>query len=419
MNNNNERQSVPFRYSDAARLVVLAGIVIFAVMNLAGFLKVLTYLMGILAPVIIGIFLAFVLNLPMSLIERKILRGDSRLMKKIRRPVALLLSLLLLLGILTLVIVLVIPQSITAIQQISGQIPTYYQQLLDWVDRYNMNLPWLKEYILRFNVSSSDIGLNLFSNAGNMAGGLLKGVTGVLGGVVNGLLGISFAMFMLASKETLISQVDRIMQAYMNPQNRSRAKYYIAVVSQTFGKYISGQVVEAGVIGIITTVAMLLFGFPYATVIGPVTGLASLIPMIGAFIGGAVGFLLILTVNPMQALFFLLFITILQQLDGMFVYPRIVGSSVGLPPLWVFFAVTVGGALFGFVGTFLGVPALAVFYRLLRENVSRRIKLHEEGAVAKYQILKIPKGRAPIRINEPDLLDLADPEVDTTEFLEK
>lgn len=419
MENKNEKLTAPFSYRDAARLVVLAGIVTFAVINLAGFLKVLTYVLGILAPVIIGVFLAFVLNIPMTLVERKLLKGESQILRKVRRPVALLLSLLLLVGILALIIILVIPQSLNAIQAISGQIPTYYKDLLAWADQNLKNLPWLKEFILRFDLSSGNLFPGLFSNAGNMAGGLLQGITGVLGGVLNAILGLSFALFMLVSKETLMRQLDLIMQAYMRPQKRSQTKYYIGVVSGTFGRYITGQVIEATVIGFICTIAMLLLGFPYATVIGPLTGLSSLIPMVGAVLGGGVGFLLILTVSPVQALFFLLFIIILQQLDGIFIYPRIVGGSVGLPPLWVFFAVTVGGALFGFVGTFLGVPTLAVIYRLLRENVNKRLELYDQGAITKYQILKIPKGTDPVRINEPDLTDLADPEVDTSDFYEQ
>lgn len=419
MENNNEKKSISFSYRDAARLVVLAGIVTFAVINLAGFLKVATNVIGILVPVIIGVFLAFILNIPMTYIETKILILDTPLMKKIRRPVALLASLMLLLGVVALIIILVIPQSIKAFQEISSQIPVYYQQLLDWLDRNMKNVPWLKDYIKKLDLSSSNFGGNLFSNAGIMAGGLLQGITGVLGGLLNGILGLSFAGFILVSKETLLNQIDLIMQAYMGPQKRGQAKYYIGVVSETFGKYITGQVTEATVVGVLCTISMIILRFPYATVIGPLIGLSTLIPMLGALIGGAVGVLLIMTISPVQALLFLLFITVFQQLDGMFLYPRIVGRSVGLPPLWVFFAVTVGGALFGFVGVFLGVPTLAVIYRLIRESVTRRLDLYKQGAITKYQILKIPKGTDPIRINEPNLVDMADPQVDLSDFLKE
>lgn len=418
MENNNEKKSFSFSYRDGARLVVLAGIVAFAVINLAGFLKVATNLLGILVPVIIGIFLAFILNIPMTFIETKLLTHDNKVLKKIRRPIALLASLLLLIGIVALIIILVIPQSIKAFQEISSQIPVYYQQLLDWLDRNMNSVPWLKDYIRNLDPSSANFGGNLFSSAGLMAGGLLQGITGVLGGVLNAILGLSFAGFILISKETLLHQIDLIMAAYMAPQKRGEIKYLLGVVSETFGKYITGQVTEATFVGIICTVSMLVLGFPFATVIGPLIGLSTLIPMLGAILGGAVGFLLILTINPIQALFFLLFIAVFQQLDGMFMYPRIVGKSVGLPPLWVFFSVTVGGALFGIVGVFLGVPTLAVLYRLIRESVTKRLELYKQGAITKYQILKIAKGTDPVRINEPRLLDMADPTVNTSEFLQ-
>ena len=151
MENKNEKQSFHLSYRDVARLIVLAGIVTFAVINLGSSIKVLTNVLGIITPVIIGIFLAFVLNFPLSLIERKLLNGDSHFMQKIRRPVALLISLLLLFGVMALIVILVIPQSINAFQEISGQIPAYYQQLIDWTEKNMTNLPWLKDYILKFD----------------------------------------------------------------------------------------------------------------------------------------------------------------------------------------------------------------------------------------------------------------------------
>lgn len=417
MINKHEKQRVPFQYQDAARLIILAGLVFFTVTNISGFLLLLMYLLGILVPVIIGILLAFALNLPMAWLEKNILSGTSPILRKIRRPVALLLSVFLVIGLLSLVVILVIPQSIQAIQTISQKMPEYYQSLLTYIETNTSNMTWLKGYVERMRDSAGQWGEGLLSSAGLMAGGLFRSVTGVLGGLINAVLGLSFAIFMLISKETLLRQIDSVLEAYMKPQRRAKFKYVLGVVGSTFRNYLAGQVTEAIVIGILTTGLMLLLRFPYATVIGPLTGLSSLIPMIGAFIGGGVGFLLILTVDPVQGLFFLLFIVVLQQVDGIFIYPRIVGNSVEMPPLWVFFAVTVGGALFGFAGTFLGVPALASVYRLLKENVHQRIKLLHEGALTKYLILKVPKGTESVRLNEPELNDLADPDVDTSDFL--
>lgn len=357
-------------YRQIAKLIILAGLVYFAVTNVSSFFLFLLYLMGILAPVIIGLFLAFTLNIPLDWLEAKVFTQNTPLMKKVKRPLSTLLSVLFLLGILALVVILVIPKSIEALQVISKQVPGYYESIVEWVK--NRDIIWLTEYVENIKFSGADWSKGLTGNLGNFAGGLFKGVSGVLGGLVNAVLGLSFAIFMLISKETLLRQLSQIMEAYMMPQKRKKLEYLIDVVTSTFRNYIRGQVTEAMIMGVLTTSLMLLLGFPYATVIGPLTGLSSLIPMIGAFLGGTVGFLLILTVNPIQALLFLLFIMVLQQIDGMFIYPRVVGASVELPPLWVFFAVTIGGALFGFMGTFLGVPTLAAIYKLIRANVRKR-----------------------------------------------
>ena len=400
-------------YNDLARLVILAGIIIFVIVNMGAFLKILTTLLGVLSPVLIGVLIAFVLNLPLVWFERKVWRGSSKWMRMARRPVSILFSLLILFGLIALLVVLVIPQSIEAIAQISDLLPALMVNLTGWLE--GIDIPGLKEMVGRLDPAQLNLA-EIFSNTGILAGGLFRGITGVLGGVMNAGLGLGFAIFILAGKEQILHQADMLMTAYLPPQPRAHLKYYISVITDVFSKYIFGQVMEALAMGIITTVGLLLFRFPFATIIGPVTGLSSLIPMIGAFIGGAVGFLLILTVNPVQAVLFIVFIVILQQLDGIFLYPKIVGKSVGLPQLWTFFAVIIGGALFGFTGTFLGVPALAVVYRLLGENTRKRLEEKEKGNSLRYQILTIPKGKEPVRINEPELAALVDPEVDTDDF---
>lgn len=382
-------------YNEMARLVMLAGLVIFAILNVNTFLTILRTLMGVLSPVFIGIFIAFVLNIPLSWFEKSVWHGTSRLAEKTRRPMGILFALLILVALIALLVILVIPQSIMAISQITEQIPSIYKSLIQWVE--SLEIPALQELLKSFDFANLNLR-EIFTNTGLLAGGVFRGITDVLGVLMNVVLGLGFAIFMLAGKEKLLKQIEKLLQAYMAPQPRGRLKYFVSVVSDIFSKYIFGQVTEAIVIGILTTVAMLIFRFPYATIIGPLTGLSGLIPMVGAVIGGVVGFLLILTVNPLQAMFFVIFILVLQEVDGMLIYPKIVGDSVGLPQLWTFFAVVVGGALFGFIGIFLGVPTMAVAYRLLREDAQRRLAGKDTGGLAKYQILTIPKGTDPVRL---------------------
>ena len=392
----NIRQS---HYRQVAKLIILAGLVYFTVTNIPAFFIFLQYLLGILAPVMIGLFLAFTLNLPLTWLETKVFTGTTPFMEKVKRPLSLVLSILLFVGLIALVVILVIPQSVEAIQVITKQIPSYYDSVMSWIKE--RNIPWLTEYVENLNFSKNDWSKGVIGNVGNLAGGLFKGVSGVLGGLLNAVLGLSFAGFMLVSKEKLLRQVNHVMEAYMTSKKRYELKRITNVFGRTFHNYIIGQVTEAIVMGVLTTSLMLLLGFPYATVIGPLTGLSSLIPMIGAFLGGGVGFLLILTVNPVQGLLFLLFITTLQQLDGMFIYPRIVGNSVELPPLWVFFAVTIGGALFGFIGTFLGVPVLASIYQLMRGNVAKRRRGFNQRNKPRIGNL-LDKGMGLVETNQPD-----------------
>lgn len=391
-------------YKEAARLIILAAALIFIIINFQGFLSVLKYLFAILSPVILGLMFALVLNLPMNWFESKLLRGDNKVMNYIRRPLAVILSLFVILSLLALVVFLVVPQSLKAIQQIVSQMPTITANLGQWAQENKGRIPtfvygWLSNLGQDFPSSSE----NLLKNFGLLGGGLLSGITGILGGVVTMILGVSFAIFMLLGKETLIRQVDLLMRVYLNPEGRLKVKRFIDIVVSTFSKYINGQVKEAIVVGIVCTALLLVFRFPFATVIGPVTGISSLIPMVGAWIGGIAGFLLILTVNPPQAFLFILFILAFQQLDGLLIYPKVVGDSVGLPALWVFFAITVGASLFGFIGTFLGVPVLAVIFRLLRLDVDDRLKMQDQGMSQTIQVIRIPKGKDSVRLVEPTL----------------
>ncbi|PKK40201.1 hypothetical protein ABB02_00488 [Clostridiaceae bacterium JG1575] len=394
-------------YQELAHLILLAGVVAFVVMNITGFFMTVLRIITVLAPLILGILFAFILNLPMTFLERHLFRSPAPIVQKIRRPLSLALSVILVIGILVLVSVLVIPQSIQAVQQISTSLPETLDRLLAWLKEVSKNVPALQERIDALMANQGEMASRVIGNLGTLAGGFMKGVTDVLGGLFNGVLALVFSLFILGSKERLLRQLDRLMQAYMSPQKRGRTKYYLGVVSETFSQFISGQVTEAVVMGIITTLLLMLFRFPYATVVGPIIGLTCLIPMLGAIIGGVLGFLLILTANPTRALLFVPFITILQQLDGSLLYPRIVGNSVGLPGIWVFFAVTGGGALFGFMGTFLGVPTMAALYKLGQANVKNRLRLQREGALTNYQILKVPKGKTSVRLNEPTLLEMA------------
>ena len=176
----------------------------------------------------------------------------------------------------------------------------------------------------------------------------------------------------MAGKEKLCNQLDRVAHAYLKPDRYQRGKEIFQLTNRTFSNFVSGQVLEAIIIGTLCFIGMLIFRMPYAGPISVLVGFTALIPVFGAFIGTAIGALLILFLSPIKAFWFVIFIIVLQQFEGNVIYPRVVGKSVGLPGIWVLVAVTVGGGAFGFIGMLISVPVASLLYSLLRESVNRR-----------------------------------------------
>ncbi|MBQ7319923.1 MAG: AI-2E family transporter [Clostridia bacterium] len=212
----------------------------------------------------------------------------------------------------------------------------------------------------------------LINGLGSAAGAVVSTVSGLFSGIVSVVLGVVFAIYLLADKDRLAGQADRLMRSYLSRRWLERVRYVLSVLNESFHKFIVGQVTEAVILGVLCTLGMLLFRFPYAAMVGSLVGFSALFTVAGAYIGAAAGAIMMLTVSPLKALLFLVFIVVLQQLEGNLIYPRVVGNSIGLPAIWVLVAISVGGGLFGILGMLLGVPITATLYRLLREDVMRR-----------------------------------------------
>ncbi len=365
---------------------VKAGVTLFALFlcihywaGLSGF-----FLLAIRAaiPVFLGCAAAFVLNIPMTVYERHYFPGsDKPIVTKTRRPVCLFLAVLSVLVLLTLLLWLVVPELVECIGLLVSRVPGALEQVtqatadLDWLDprvaQYLNDLDW-QALIDRV----SDAALASIGNMANMAAGV---VISVISGAVNALLVLIFAIYVLLSKERLGRQFRLLGKHYLKKNWWGAIRRVIGVVQDCFHDYIVGQCTEAVILGGLCALGMLLLGFPYAGVVGATVGFTALIPVAGAYIGGAVGFLLILTVSPMQALLFVLYLVILQQLEGNIIYPKVVGTSLALPGIWVLAAVIIGGGVWGIGGMVIGVPLAAAIYRLLKEEVKkpRRERLPE------------------------------------------
>lgn len=209
----------------------------------------------------------------------------------------------------------------------------------------------------------------VFSGIGNILNLFSSVVSSVISGVTSTFLAFAFAVYLLIGKDKLAGQADRLMKRWMKDGLYKKVRYVMAVVNDSFHRFVVGQCTEAVILGTLCTIGMLILRLPYAVMIGAVIAFTALIPMVGAFLGGAVGAFLIFMVSPVKALIFLIFLIVLQQVEGNLIYPRVVGSSIGLPGIWVLAAVTIGGGVFGIFGMLIGVPIAAALYRLIKNDL--------------------------------------------------
>lgn len=333
------------------------------------------------APLILGCIIAYLVNILMDLYERNFFgTAKNRTLQKLKRPVCMLGAFLTLIAIIALVIGLVLPQLVSCIRLIIERIPGFMTNTLALIDRWELVPDDIitKLSAVDWNSKIGEILSMLTSGLGNVMGVVVSTVSSLFSGLVTGLLALIFSIYLLSSKETLGVQFERVIHRYLPEAWCNRLDYVLEVVNDCFHRYIVGQCIEAVIIGALCTLGMGLLDLPYATMIGALVAFTALIPVAGAYIGAIVGAFMILTVNPIQAVIFLVFLVILQQLEGNLIYPKVVGSSMGLPGIWVLAAVTIGGGIMGIVGMLLGVPLAAVAYRLLREDVVR----HELPAVS-------------------------------------
>lgn len=343
-------------------------------------------LWSIAGPLTMGCVIAYVLNIIMRMLEKAYFpKSKNRFVTKSRRPVCIVLSLVLIAAVIFLVFRLVIPELVSAIKIIGAGIPVLFEQGTDWLAANAETFPGIAENIQELQIDWQDVGDKILNYLKNGVGGLLNStvsiVVSVVSSVVNFVIALIFAIYILSSKEKLANQGKRIVHAYVKPEWIATGKRILVTADETFSSFIIGQVTEAVILGTLCTIGMLIFRFPYAPMIGAFIGATALIPIVGAYLGAAVGVIMIMTQDPFKAVLFVVFIVVLQQLEGNLIYPKVVGSSIGLPGIWVLAAVTVGGGFLGVPGMLLGVPAAATAYKLLAYDVNERNSRKAQGAV--------------------------------------
>ena len=359
--------------------VVCGGVAFYTVVqNLPAVAGGLGWLLRILAPVLLGGAIAFVLNVPMRAIARHRC-PHSRKGRGLRRPLALVLTLVAVLGVLTLASSVIGPGVADAIMTIVRQIPDALDRCREQLEALAAYLPLLEESLteLELKLPWNDWYAAAVEFTKNLGTGLVSSGSGLIGGVVSGVstfvIGLIFSFYLLMQKEKLSRQVRQILYALLPLRWADRTLEVLRLTSRTFSSFLSGQCLEAVILGTLFVVSMTIFRLPYALLVGVLISLTALIPIVGAFIGCGVGALLIAVTDPWKALFFIVLFLVLQQLEGNLIYPHVVGSSVGLPSIWVLAAVTLGGKLMGILGMLFFIPLCSVLYALFRSFVKDRL----------------------------------------------
>lgn len=366
-------------------------LIAFAVLLLVGaqryeiVLQILRFLLNIIAPFLAGGAVAFVLNVPMRFLERKLfgkLKKNGR-MPRFVRPLSLLLTVLLVILVILVVLLVVVPQLSTTIRGLGVTISAFFTRTIAWAEETFSNNPqimeWLKDLSLDWRNFNWQEMLNtamdfLKNGAGDMLGSAISAVSTVANGIVSGFISFVFACYILLQKEKLGLQCRKVLFALL-PQKTAKGILEVCGLSnRIFSSFITGQCLEALILGSLFVVTMTILRMPYALLVGCLIAVTALIPIVGAFIGCGVGAFLILMESPTQALIFVIMFLVLQQVEGNLIYPHVVGNSVGLPSIWVLMAVTLGGSLLGVAGMLLFIPFTSVLYTLFRGYVYKRLR---------------------------------------------
>lgn len=378
MNKNKENKNL---WDFSLRVIIVAIAVLF-ILRFDGVKQVIGTLFSLLTPFFIGFALAYVWNLLLRFLEKHFFpHSEKYIIHKIRRPVCIVLSILIIIGFIAAILYLIIPQLYESLQIIFNAIPVLAQDFRDWFLEVSEGVNWMQE--LRAQIQAIDIDWtnvvqNILGFLRNNLGGLLGSTVQVVGSVVGFFITfitvLIFAIYLLVGREKLHDQVERAALAHMSRKNYKTAKNTVELVNNTFSNFFKGQILDAFVVGAMLFVVMLVLGLPYPATISVVVMVMALIPMVGSLLGGFIGFIMIVVVNPEQAFLFVIALILIQQLEGDVIYPRIVGDQVGLPGIWTFAAVFLGGALGGALGMILGVPIFASIYKLYQIHVYKKLR---------------------------------------------
>ena len=356
---------------DWAVMIALAAVSLLVVLNFSAILTGISEFMGMMFPLILGMVLAFVLNVPMKRIEQGLEKINFP--QKFRRATAILTIIVILLLIISLILWIIAPMIARTVSQLGGSVNHLLLAVEDFVQHSNlMQSSEVSQLTDAFSQS------NIVSSVITFLGGFTTNITGLFSNVFSVIMGIFFMISILASKEMLARLTLRILNVVLPEDKIKHITYVGEVIVDTYDRFLISQIIEAGNVGVMIFAAYSLVGLPYAGLVGVLTGVFSFIPYVGPFMACGIGMLFIFTESPIQALISLVVFMIVQIVEGNVVYPKVVGSSVGLPTVLTLAAALIGGNLFGLVGMIFFIPIFAVIYRLVKEWVEK----HEQEQAA-------------------------------------
>ena len=379
-------------------LIVFTALLVVALWKFDVVLGVLKTIWDIIFPFVLGGAIAFLTNVPMSFLEKKIfenVKKKNKIVRKLKRPISLILTIVLVVGVIALVMFGVIPQLTRTMGTLVTSINDFIPQMQSWIREFFHNNQEIMNLVDQIEFDPDQAikwGISLLGNgAGNMMNTTMSAVGSIVSGVATFFIAFSFACYILFQKEKLHIQIRKVFFAFLPRQKADTFLKVCSLTYRTFANFLAGQCLEAVILGSMFVVTLSILRMPYALLIGILIAFTALIPIFGAFIGCAVGSFLIFMVNPQQAILFVIVFLVLQQIEGNLIYPHVVGESVGLPSIWVLAAVTIGGNLMGIVGMLVFIPLLSVLYTIFREFVYLRLKKQNIKQVTKTEIEEYTK----------------------------
>ena len=360
---------------DILFIISYVAIIIFALVNFDKIITAFNYVLNILSPFSVGVLLAFVLNVLIKFIETKIFGKikKGKVWKKIKRPISITVSLILVGLIIYFVMNLLVPQLRNSVSLFTDTLPEYKEDIINILEKFDVEettVAKVGEYLDNFTKVITDY---IKGNSKDVLSITTEVATSIISIVSKGIISIVFAIYIIAQKETLKRQVDKLMNAYLKPKVSNKIRDIAVMSNKTFSNFVTGQCLEAIIFGLLCFFGMLILRLPYASTISVVLGFTALIPVFGAIIGTILGAFLILMVSPVKAIIFVVFVIVLQQLEGNLIYPKIVGKSIGLPGMWVLFSVTIGASIAGIWGMLIATPLFSVLYSIFSKTVNDRI----------------------------------------------